>query len=63
VAVDEGLKMVEAARKYKRVMQAGTWQRPGQHFQRACEIVKSGALGKVTFAKAWIFANQPKEGI
>jgi predicted dehydrogenase len=63
VAVDEGLKMVEAARKYKRVVQAGTWQRSGRHFQRACEIVKSGALGKVTFAKAWIFANQPKEGI
>ncbi|HET9319144.1 MAG TPA: Gfo/Idh/MocA family oxidoreductase, partial [Bryobacteraceae bacterium] len=40
VAIDEGLKMVEAARKYNRVVQAGTWQRSGQHFQKACEIVR-----------------------
>jgi predicted dehydrogenase len=63
VAVDEGFKMVEAARKYNRVVQAGTWQRSGQHFQKACEMVRGGQLGKVTFAKAWIFSNQPKEGI
>lgn len=34
VAVDEGQKMVEAARKYHRVVQAGTWQRSGAHFQK-----------------------------
>jgi len=63
VAVDEGLKMVEAARKYNRVVQAGTWQRSGQHFQKACEIVRSGQLGKVAFCRAWIYSNQPQEGI
>src|SRR5215470_15964272 len=40
VAVEEGRKMVEAARKYKRVVQAGTMQRSGTHFQQACEIVR-----------------------
>src|SRR2546427_2087996 len=63
VAVDEGLKMVEAARKYNRVVQAGTWQRSGAHFQTACEIVRSGQIGKVAFARTWIYSNEPQEGI
>ena len=63
VAVDEGFKMVEAARKYKRVVQAGTWQRSGQHFQKACEIVRSGQIGKVTFCRTWIYSNEPESGI
>ena len=33
--VEEGQKMVEAARKYKRVVQAGTMQRSGGFFQKA----------------------------
>jgi len=63
VAIDEGIKMVEAARKYNRVVQAGTWQRSGQHFQKACEIVRSGQLGKVTFVRTWIYSNEPQRGI
>src|SRR4051812_33848053 len=31
VTVEEGKKMLEAARKYKRVVQAGTQQRSGEH--------------------------------
>src|SRR3982751_1743637 len=42
VAVDEGRVMVDAARKFNRVVQAGTWQRSGIHFQKACDIVRSG---------------------
>ena len=41
VTVEEGKKMVQAARKYKRVVQAGTQQRSGEHFQKAVELVKS----------------------
>jgi len=63
VAIDEGLKMVEAARKYNRVVQAGTWQRSGHHFQKACELVRSGELGKVAFARTWIYSNEPQQGI
>jgi predicted dehydrogenase len=63
LTVDEGKKMVEAARKYNRVVQAGTWQRSGEHFQKACEIVRSGQLGKVAFSRAWIYENAPQEGI
>ena len=63
VAVEEGAVMVAAARKYKRVVQAGTWQRSGQHFQKACEMVRDGTLGKVAFVRSWIYSNQPRSGI
>src|SRR5438045_4547258 len=42
VAVDEGIKMVEAARKYNRVVQAGRMARSGLHLQTAVEIVRRG---------------------
>ncbi len=57
VTVEEGAQMVEAARKYKRVVQAGTMQRSGMHFQQAVDIVKSGMLGKVTFCRTWNYGN------
>jgi len=63
VVIGEGQVMVAAARKYNRVVQAGTWQRSGQHFQKACELVRNGSLGKITMAKTWIYSNQPKAGI
>ena len=63
VSIDDGWPMIAAARKYKRVVQAGTWQRSGQHFQKACEMVRDGTLGKVTMCKTWIYSNQPKQGI
>ena len=51
VTIDEGKKMVEAARKYKRVVQAGTMQRSAVHFQQAAEIVgiAEGAAIRVCF--------------
>ena len=47
--IEEGQKMVQAARKYKRVVQAGTMQRSGGYFQKAAELVAAGAAGDVTF--------------
>jgi len=63
VSVSEGAVMIEAARKHKRVVQAGTWQRSGTHFKKACEIVQSGQLGTIAFVRSWIYNNQPQEGI
>jgi len=63
VAIDEGEKMVQAARKYQRVVQAGTMQRSALHFQKACELVRSGELGKVSFVRTWNYGNLPEEGI
>lgn len=63
VTVEEGPKMVQAARKYNRVVQAGTQQRSGDHFQKAVELVKSGAIGQVTRVATWNVGNSPVEGI
>jgi predicted dehydrogenase len=63
VTVEEGQKMVAAARKYNRVVQGGTMQRSGIHFQKAVELVKSGALGKVSFVRTWNYGNAQPEGI
>ncbi|MBM3725893.1 MAG: Gfo/Idh/MocA family oxidoreductase [Acidobacteria bacterium] len=63
VTIDEGKKMVEAARKYKRVVQAGTMQRSAEHFQKAAEIVKSGLLGQIAFVRTWNYGLAPQEGI
>lgn len=53
VYVEEGQKMVQAARKYNRVVQAGTMQRSGGYFRKAAEIIQSGLIGEVTFCHTW----------
>jgi len=62
VYVEEGQKMVQAARKYKRIVQAGTMQRSGGFFLKAQEIVKSGVLGEVTFVHAFQSGMTEKKG-
>jgi predicted dehydrogenase len=48
--IDRAVSALKAYRGSNRVVQLGTQQRSGQHFQEAAEIVQSGALGKVTHA-------------
>jgi predicted dehydrogenase len=62
VYVEEGQKMIQAARKYKRVVQAGTMQRSGGYFKKAAEITQSGALGDITFCHTWQAGRTTKEG-
>jgi len=63
LTIHEGRKMVEAARRNKRVVQVGTQQRSGKHFQRAAELVRNGKIGKVSYVRAWNFENQHPNGI
>ena len=51
--VREGVLMVEAARRYKRVVQVGTQARSRPSTQEAIEYIHSGKIGKVLMAKAW----------
>jgi len=62
VYVEEGLKMVQAARKFERVVQGGTMQRSGAFFRKAREIVKSGELGDITFCRAFQAGESTREG-
>ena len=63
VAVEEGKKMVEAARQYKRVVQVGTWQRSNIHFQKAVQVVQEGLVGKISFVRTWNYSNIFPDGI
>ncbi len=49
--IREGRLMVEAARKYERIVQHGTQSRSGETFRTAREFLKSGKLGKILVAK------------
>lgn len=51
--IEEGTRMIAAARQYDRVVQSGLQQRSGAHFQSAIDYVRSGKLGRVRLAKAW----------
>ncbi len=62
LTVAEGRKMVEAARKYKTVVQVGTQQRSGKHFQKAVKLVQDGELGAITSVRTWNLGNGFPEG-
>lgn len=59
----EGRLLVEAARKYDRIVQHGTQMRSSEVTARAGEVLASGILGTVKMAKAWNcqrHAHRPK---
>lgn len=62
-SVREGRKMVEAARRYDRVVQTGTQHRSAPHIQQAAEIVRSGRVGPVHFVRVWNYLNMSPDGI
>ncbi|MFO0953766.1 MAG: Gfo/Idh/MocA family oxidoreductase, partial [Isosphaeraceae bacterium] len=51
--IREGKLAVEAAQKRNRVVQVGTQIRSAAFLREAADYVKSGAMGKVLFGKAW----------
>jgi predicted dehydrogenase len=55
--VREGRAMVNAARKHNRIVQVGSQQRSGPHYQKAVEMVRSGELGKVSHISASMIRN------
>ena len=55
--VQEGRWMVDAARRYKRVVQVGTQQRSGKHYQRAVGLLRRGHIGKVHSVRMGFFRN------
>jgi predicted dehydrogenase len=49
----EGRKMVEAARKYNRVVQVGTQSRSAPYLREAAEWIRAGKLGDVLLVRAF----------
>ena len=58
----EGRKMVEAARKYQRVVQADLDQRSRCFNDEAFEYLHSGALGKIVVARGFCYKLRPSIG-
>lgn len=55
--VEEGRAMIDAARRFGRVVQVGTQQRSMPLFQEAIRRVREGAIGQPVTATAWIGTN------
>ena len=55
--VREGRWMVEAARRHQRVVQVGTQQRSGKHYQKAVEMMRAEYFGKVMSVRMRSFRN------
>ena len=53
----EGRWMVEAANRYGRVVQVGTQQRSGKHYQKCVGLIRDGHVGEVRNARISSFRN------
>ena len=58
----EGRKMIEAAAKYGRVVQVGMQSRSIEHKQKAIELLRQGAIGKVYMAKGICYKRRKSIG-
>ncbi|HXH06848.1 MAG TPA: Gfo/Idh/MocA family oxidoreductase, partial [Vicinamibacterales bacterium] len=61
--IREGRKMVEAARRHRRVVQMGTQQRSGEHYREAVALLREGRIGRVTRVACWNLENVTPHGI
>ncbi len=58
LTIEEGPRIVKAARVNNRVCQVGMQQRSGSHYiQAKQEYIKTGKLGKITLARTWWHGN------
>lgn len=48
LSIDEGRAMVDAVKKYKRVLQTGSMQRSQYNFRQAAQLVRNGYIGEIT---------------
>jgi predicted dehydrogenase len=63
VTILEGRKMVEAAKRYNRIVQVGLHRRSSKAYKQAVEDVRAGKIGKVTVARAYRISNMHPDGI
>ena len=59
----EGLKMVEAARKYNRMVQIGSQSRSKPHVMKAVQLLKEGVIGEVYMAKGLCYKRRKSIGV
>ena len=52
-SIGECNKMVEAVRKYNKVVQVGQWQRSDPHWKDSVDYLRKGELGRIRNVKVW----------
>jgi predicted dehydrogenase len=57
LTIEQGRAMVNAVRRYNRIFQVGSQQRSEFSFRRACELVRSGRIGKLQYVDTLIGGN------
>jgi predicted dehydrogenase len=62
-SIKEGRAIVEAARKYNRVVQTGMQHRSAPHYKEVQDIIQSGKIGDVRFVRVWNYTNVTPYGI
>lgn len=60
--VGEGRKIVEAARKYNRVVQTGTQSRSNIVVHKAMQLIREGIIGDIYMGRAIVFGFRPNIG-
>ncbi|MDB6130940.1 MAG: iolG 16 [Verrucomicrobiales bacterium] len=60
--VSEGRRIVEAARKYNKIVQTGTQSRSSSGILEAVEWIKAGNLGKIVIARGLCYKPRPSIG-
>jgi predicted dehydrogenase len=61
--VSEGRRIVEAARKYKKIVQTGTQARSSEAIREAVEWVRAGNIGKIKIARGLCYKPRPSIGL
>ncbi|HEY6168477.1 MAG TPA: Gfo/Idh/MocA family oxidoreductase [Verrucomicrobiae bacterium] len=59
----EGRKVVEAARKYNRIVQTGTQSRSSSNIAEAVKLVKEGKLGKIVICRGLCYKRRDTIGL
>jgi predicted dehydrogenase len=55
--IREGRWMTDLAMRHKRVVQVGTQQRSGPHYQKARELIQGGHIGQIVAVRMWTYRN------
>src|SRR5438046_3972743 len=58
----EGQQMIEAARKYKRIVQIGSQGRSSPHKRKAAQLLEEGIIGKIYMARGLCFNRRKSTG-
>jgi predicted dehydrogenase len=59
-SIAEARVMLAAAQRSNRIVQVGQWQRSGEHYEQALDVVRSGSLGNIRLVKVWAYQGWMK---